>query len=397
MRILHIEDRFHPEVGYQINFLARLHSSEHEFIILTSNSFSIWGNSNLSDIIIKDNSFSEKYKVKINRLSAFFAKGNKNNIWIKGLIRKVLEIKPDIIYVHCIESYSAARIILSWRLRKYVIITDTHNLYNQFRKGLKYKIYMFLFRILVVREINNRKIKVFFTAEENRQILVNDYGIENDHIISGLIGTEIELFYFDKNEAFKLRSELKIGKENIILLYTGKINGIKQPHLIFEAVKIIEHEINIPVTLVFVGSVDQEYFNKFCLNAFINKNISTIWHPQVPNTELYRFYSMSDFAVFPRHNTLSSLDAQACKLPVIMESDLTNDERLKYGGLTFESENLQSLANSIKRLIQDQGLRERLGTAGFNYVKGKYNYIEIIRNMELEMERKVSENQIKRQ
>jgi glycosyltransferase involved in cell wall biosynthesis len=385
MKILHIEDRFHSEVGYQINFLARLHSPQDEFIILTSNSFSIWGKTSISDIVINDNNFSKKYNVKIIRLSSLLAKGNKNNIWIRGLVKKVCEIKPDLIYVHCIESYSAARIILSRRLKNYTIISDTHNLYNQFSKRLKYIVYMYFFKRLVIKEINKRKIKVFFTAEENRQILLHDYGIDFNLVVSGLIGTDMNLFYFDKEEGSKLRSEFKIGKDTIVLLYTGKINSIKQPHMIFDAMKIIEYSINIPIALVFVGSIEEEYFNEYCKINFENKNIKIIWHQQVPNNELYQFYSMSDIVIFPRHNSLSSLDAQACKLPVIMESDLTNDERLKNGGLTFESGNIQSLANLINQLILDHQLRKSLGEAGYRYVKEKYNYIEIIHNMEIEM------------
>jgi glycosyltransferase involved in cell wall biosynthesis len=392
MKILHIEDRFHPEVGYQLNFLARLHSPENEFVILTSDSFSIWGNFNSSDIEIKDKTFSDRYKIKIHRLPAFLAKGNKNNIWIRGLIKKVCEINPDIIYVHCIESYSAARIILNRRLQKYTIITDTHNLYNQFRKSSKYKIYMILFSNLVVRKINNNYIKVFYTAEENRQILLNEYKINPQLVVSGLIGTELNLFYFDRDDGFKLRAELGINYNSIVILYTGKINGIKQPHLILEAIKILESDINEQLTLVFVGSSDQTYYNQFCMVDFVNKNIKTYWHKQAPNTELYKFYSMADFAVFPRHNTLSSLDAQACKLPVIMESDLTNDERLKFGGLTFESGNIKSLADGIYQLIHDHKLRKKLGNDGFKYIKENYNYVEIIRNMEIDMEKQVNSN-----
>ena len=70
------------------------HQLKHEFIILTSDSLSIWGKQSITNLLIKDNEFSEKYRVKLIRLPAFLAKGNKNNIWIRGLIKKVLEIKP---------------------------------------------------------------------------------------------------------------------------------------------------------------------------------------------------------------------------------------------------------------------------------------------------------------
>lgn len=385
MRILHIEDRFHPNLGYQLNFMSKLHNQEHEMIIITSDSCSLWGISDIKDLEIADKLFAEKYKIKIVRLPAYMAKGNKNNIWIKGLVKEICKNRPDMIYVHCVESYSAARVILSSRLRKFKIFTDTHNLYNQFRNSLKFKVYMFVFRKLVVSNINKRKIKTFYTAEENRHMLIKDYGIAETLVKSGLIGTDSGHYYNDKEEGSKLRTKLGILPESTILLYAGKINSIKQPHLILNALQIIENEVNTLLDLVFVGSVEKDYFDKCCNVQFENRYIKIHWHPQVINTELYKYYSMADFAVFPRHNTLSSLDAQACKLPIIMESDTTNDERLKEGGLTFISGNMNSLANQILEMINNKELRIRLGQKGYDYVMGKYEYQSIIRGMEAEM------------
>lgn len=391
MRILHIEDRFHPDLGYQLNFMAKLHSKDHEMIILTSDSCSLWGIDDISKLQGSENKFTEKHNVKIIRLPAYLAKGGKNNILIKGLINKICEINPDIIYVHCVESYSAARVLMSLRLRKYPIIADTHNLYNQFRNSLKFRIYMFVFRNLIIKTINDRKIKVFYTAEENRQMLINDYGIDANLVRSGLIGTDSGHYYFDKEEGNKLRTQLKIAEGNAILLYAGKINFIKQPHLILNAIKMVENDVDAPLTLLFVGSIETDYFEGNCKVNFENKLINVHWLPQVPNSELFKYYSMADFAVFPRHNTLSSLDAQACRLPIIMESDITNDERLKEGGLTFKSGDMIALGKRMLELINNRELRKKLGLKGQEYVIAKYDYKEIIRNMEIELEKVVIE------
>ncbi|MEZ5071174.1 MAG: hypothetical protein R2751_09435 [Bacteroidales bacterium] len=44
LKVLHIEDRFHPDMGYQINYFARYHHPSCEFYILTSGSTRLWEN-----------------------------------------------------------------------------------------------------------------------------------------------------------------------------------------------------------------------------------------------------------------------------------------------------------------------------------------------------------------
>ena len=383
MRIIHIEDRFHPDMGYQINFLSRYHSSEDEFIIITSTSLSIWNVENDEALLQRDREFEKKYKVSIIRLPAFFARGDKSFVWIRQLTNKLLSLNPDVVYVHCIESFSSARVFLRRKIgNKCQIVTDTHSLYNQFRTSLKFKIYMLLLKKFVVKNINRNSYSVFYTAEENRQILSEVYEIRRDLIFPGLIGTDLDLFKYDEKEAEKKLKELSISQGKTTILYTGKINNIKKPHLLLEAIKLIENKISEELTILFVGSVDQEYYDQHCKIRFKNSLIQTIFHPMVPNNKLYIYYSLASFAVFPRHNTLSSLDAQACRLPIIMESDQTNDVRLKMGGLTFRPGETNDLADKILMLIEDPDLREKLSMGGYEFIKENYDYRKIILNME---------------
>jgi glycosyltransferase involved in cell wall biosynthesis len=123
-----------------------------------------------------------------------------------------------------------------------------------------------------------------------------------------------------------------------------------------------------------VGHENPDYQNTNIRNVFDNSNINVMVLPAVPNAMLYQYYSAADIAVFPRQNTLSALDAQACGLPVIMESDETNRERLKQGGLCYESGNMADLGKKMMDLLLDGGLRGRLSDAGRHYMQDRYNY-----------------------
>jgi len=382
MKILHIEDRFHPEMGYQINFFAKYHNPADEFIVIASDSFSLWQVSDKHKIYnIADKEFEKKYNVRIVRLPIRSEKGAKYNIWLNGLIDKICDINPDVIFVHAIEMRSACRVILSPRLKKYKIVADTHTLYNQFRPTLKYKIFLWLFRNLIISRINKRNIKVFYTAEENGQILRDIYGVKNSNIIKGLIGTDIQVNRFSETERENIRQQLEVTKDDLLLLYTGKLNHFKQPHLILQALKIIENNINHQLHVVFIGPVDKKYYDENFTDTF-GQNIRIHILGTVKNNELFKYYSAADFGVFPKENTLSALDAQACKLPLIMERDQTNIERLKEGGLVYEPNNIYDLAAKIFNLIESKSLRAKLAENGYRYMIDNYDYRKIINEIE---------------
>ena len=141
MRVIHIEDRFHPGMGYQINFFAKYHQQGYEFHILTSDSPRLWTASDgPEDLQQVDAEFEKRYGVTIHRLPSAMDRRSRQNLWLKGLIRTIRSIDPDILYVHTIESYSAIRILLSNKtLSGQTLFFDTHALLNQFQEGLKFE------------------------------------------------------------------------------------------------------------------------------------------------------------------------------------------------------------------------------------------------------------------
>ncbi len=386
-RVLHIEDRFHPSMGYQINFFAKYHAPEIDFHILTSNSMSIWeGLTNNINIKKLDEEFEQKYLVKIHRLNTFWGETQKSNLWLTGLLKKINDINPDVIYVHVIESYSAIRVILNtlFKLKKIKVFTDTHTLYNQFKKGIAFKVQLLFLKTIISKIITKKNIMVFATTPENQQILLNDYKIPSNYVDFLPIGTDSSQFYFKAEDRNLIRQKLEIPPNDIALIYTGKINERKKPHLILSAVDKIKDGIKVNLHIIFVGPKIEPYFSSnFQLDSFHSiDNIKIRFIEPVDSSILFKYYSIADFAVFPKENTLSALDAQACGIPVIMESDSTNNKRLEKGGLLYQKNDLNSLGNSILKLIDEEKLRKKLSHEGQQYILENYEYKSIIKKLE---------------
>ncbi len=374
-------------MGYQINFFAKYHNPHYQFFILTSDSSRLWTVSEgQEDLASLDRRFEKEYDVGIVRVPSVLDRKSKNNIWLKDLTKTIRNIDPDILYVHTIESYTSLRIILNKKiLSKYQVFFDTHTLLNQFQEGIKFRIYQWFLRNVVRKRIHRYGARVFGTVPENMMILENDYGLNREHILYSPIGTDLSIFRFDPDSGKRLRKEENLRESDMVLLYTGKMNNRKNPHLILEAIAFIEKRINKSLYLFFVGPADQEYLEQYFKYNFTSDQIHVRIFPAVPVSTLFQWYSMADFAVFPNENTLSALDAQACRLPVIMESDLTNKERLERGGLTYEKGNLTDLSEKILTMLNEPELPGRLGGKGEAYVRSKYDYRQIVKEMESDL------------
>ena len=385
IKIVHVEDRFHPDMGYQINFAAKYHRKEFEMHIITSNSLSIWNHDrSLTEKIIaeKDRIFETKYDVHIHRLPVVFEKENGYNLLMSGITKKIYELKPDILFIHAIESYTSFMLLnKSGFYRDFLVCCDTHTLYNQFKNSMTEKIYFLLLKNSAITKIKKYESPVFYTATENREILIREYGINAKNIYPFLIGTDSAMFYPDKAAGARLRKELKIKKGKKIILYAGKFNRPKSPHLLLEALKEIDNGLPDYVA-VMVGGKNKDYFKKYFTGKKVLTDDKIMILDAVDVSKLNEFYNMADVVVFPKENTLSALDSQLSGTPVVMEDDTTNRERLQKGGLTYQQGDIKDLGEKIKLLLTNDSLRNKLSEEGQRFISENYSYKKIIHDVE---------------
>ncbi len=385
VRIVHVEDRFHPDMGYQLNFTAKFHCSEIDMHIITSESLKLWSHDkSLTAEVIrdKDRAFEKKHGIHIHRLPVKYEKKHGYNMLMSGVVDKIYELKPDVLFIHAIESYTAFLLLNKRKLyRDFLVCCDTHTLYNQFSNSLIEQVYFSLLKNIVISKIKRHKTPVFYTASENREILINQYGINSKNVYPYLIGTDNNVFYPYPEAGDQLRRELSISRDNKVILYAGKFNYPKSPHLLVDALKIVEQEFPESV-LVMVGGKNEEYFNEHFKEDSPFKNIQLKVLDAVNTSQLNGYYNMADVVVFPKENTLSALDCQLTETPVVMEEDMTNSERLQKGGLTYKSGSLDDLGEKIKTLLNNDSLRKTLGAEGRQFISDNYSYKNIVSDVE---------------
>ncbi len=387
----HVVLVFHPEMGYDVNMILQHNNGKYEQYLITSADVSIW-NETPESIKEKDLKFEKDNGVKIIRLPYFKPKKKNLTPLFWGLKKTIKAIKPDISFVHGIESYAYAFGILSVFKYSKLFLCDTHTLYNQF-SSMTMPIKLYINRFLKPRIINKintnpQKVLAFYTAKENKSIMTKFLGINKSLVFDNEISTNFNTFFHQIDVG--LKQTLSILDNELVLMYIGKFDAFKQPHIILDAIQIAAKKIDKPIHLILGGpkipSYFDAYFNKESIDGLA---IKTTILPPIDNKLLYKYYSLAYCLIIPKFNSLSSLDAQACKTPVIMENDETNADRLKKGGLLYESGNMEDLAQKIVSLCNNPQLRNDLAENGYQYVQQHFDYCVKVDRMNEMIEEKL--------
>lgn len=364
--------------------LSRNKAEDIELYILTTFSFSTWNIKEPEKIRELDVAYEQAYGIRIIRNRHLFARGEK--IWIKDLLKTLRQIKPDVVYSHGVEYLSFMRLVLSQGARRRTrLVTDTHSL-PQFTSGSLFRrAYYFFIRQVIARSVNRNRILTFYTAEENYRLLTGLYGISKDLVKPFLIGADLTTFHYDPKAREEIRLAHKLGKEDILILFTGRLCLAKGPHLLTRALGSLTAEWPGKLHVLMIGFPDESYMKTFSQEFAPSGKYGLSILPPVPARRLRDYFSAADFAVYPTETTLSSLESQACRCPVIMEDNPTNRERCREGGLLYRPSDPADLAGKIRTLITDPVLREKLAHAGSRHIEQRYNYLENIRSMEQEL------------
>ena len=383
MKIVNIEDFFHPDAGYQINILSKyLASFGHEVIIITAETDKI--PDELTSFFKRDNieqldkDYTEKYGVKIIRLPIkAFISGRA--IFTKALKKTILELSPDILYVHGNDTAVGMWALSNYHKLKIPLVTDSHMLamasVNPFNK-LFHLFYKWFFTPIIKK--NN--ITVIRTQDDPYAEKILGIPLSQAPWIS--YGSDTLLFHPDPNVKSEFRRENGIGDDDFVAVYTGKLDESKGGRLLAEAFRK-KFDTKKNVVLVAVGNTTGDYGNEV-EKIFSESENRVIRFPTQKYCNLPRFYQAADLSVFARQCSLSFYDAQACGLPVLSEDNNINVDRCSHqNGWNFKAENSEDFRAHIAAAANmPEKEYVAVGENAYRFITEQYNYEDKAREYE---------------
>jgi len=390
MRIVHCEDFFHPDTGYQLNILARyMQSKGHEVIILTSElekmpAF-LTDFFSLNNIQERDQAYMNKTGVRIIRLP-IIAHLSGRSIYYPGYFKKLDSLQPDVAYIHGLDTYMGIR--CAWRVRKfkYPILFDCHMAEGASENTLS-PVFKWFYRVFVAPAINKDSITIIRTM--NTDYVFKHYGINPELAPYIGFGSNLSLFHPDALARRTIRTELGISQSDFVVTYVGKLNESKGGLFLADAIKEKFHAAK-DVTFLIVGNntaVDVTYRQRVEEAFSISQN-KIVRLPTQLYSEMNKFFQCADIVVFPKQCSLTFFDAQACALPALLDGSYdVNVQRVQHNnGMLFKSENIADLRKKIVMMANMPGEEmqtmresaERFIVENYNYDNIASRYLEII-------------------
>lgn len=376
MRILHIDETFHPNYGYQCNPLAKFQAKQgHEVFIIAPEAkyiytvYRAFGETG-ANLDQDDKMYEELTGVKIVRASGKGYIAGRLNYDTVDLYEKIESIDPDVILVHCVETLTAIRVMRKYKNR-YPMVFDSHML-SMATQNKFAKIYEKAYELLVTSLIKKKKYIVIKTQNDN--YVVSHLGVPEEQTTFISFGTDTSLFCPNESVRKAFLAEHNLPENAFVITSTGKLNEQKGGKLFAEVVSK-KFVTDRPVVIVVVADFSGDY-EKEVKSVLDNSENRVIYYPVQKYTDLPKFYQIADVAVFPKQCSMSFYDAQSCGVPVISEKGNVNEDRNSHGnGLCFECGNAVDFKDKLEQIMNMPEVDyKKMKENSYNFVYEEYSY-----------------------
>ena len=204
-------------------------------------------------------------------------------------------------------------------------------------------------------------------------------GIKEDHIKVIYNGTPKEKYeQLDPAKTEALRQKFDIQPGDFVI---GCVSRIKNQEQILRALPLVEK----PVKVVFCGFEPMPEFLEMV--AQLKTGHQVFFEGHVPGNEILNYYPLFDINILASTMeglSQSLLEAMAMGVPVTATAFAGNLDLIKDGenGLFFQDGDIEGIAQNIKKLREDEGLRARLREQGRKTALETYSIENTIRNYE---------------
>jgi len=318
---------------------------------------------------------------KVQRLKPLFKFGNA--AFLPTLPKKLKGF--DIIHLHWPFAGTGELITLNKSLSSKLVIQYHMDLIDTKIRGFIFSLYNILFNKQLVKA--GRKILVSSLVYLETSKIRKYYKEFKDKFVISPFGVEQDRFFpQEKNKKLLLKHSIR-SDEKIILL----VAALDRAHY-FKGVENLLRALSnfvlreLKIKLILVGDGDlREGYEELAEDLGVSNKI--IFAGKVSNQELPQYYNLCDVFVLPSTSRsealgLVSLEAMACAKPIIV-SDLPGPNSLVEGnGLIVRVNDVEDLAEKIKKLIEDKKLGVEFGQQSLKLAQTKYNWSQIVKDIE---------------
>ena len=375
MRIVHVEDFFHPDAGYQVNILAKYQVKfGHEVIVITSEMDKVpddltafFGRDHIDE---RDKAYTQAFGVQIIclPLHGFYS----GRAFFTGALKKVIhQCKPDILFVHGNDTVTG--MWATWHRKKLgcPLVLDSHMLEMASNNRLR-NFFRSFYKFAVTPVVKKAALTVIRTQDD--PYVEKCLGIPLNQAPWISYGSDTMLFHPDREQRKIFRQENGIAEDAFVVVYAGKLDEAKGGMLLAE-LTCENLKTDRDIVYLVVGNTSGDY-GAAVEARFAQSPYRVLRMPTQKYRDLAQFFQAADLAVFPKQCSLSFYDVQACALPVLFEDNTINVDRSRFhNGWTYAAGNLNSMREKLEQILaMDSQSYAAVQENAYQFVRENYDY-----------------------
>jgi len=386
MRIVIISDWFSENMGYAENCLPKAMAAlGHEVHVITSDAQVYFGSALYKEtyeaflgpeVVACGSKELDGYT--LHRLPHARWRGR---LRIKGLQKKLRELRPQIVQTFDATALTTYEAVLSKFVMHFKLFTGNHVVASVFPPARGVALSGQQRRRWLLEVTFPGRLTSLFTekcyaaTDDAADIAVRFFGVEAGKVEVDSLGVDTDLFSpaVDPDAQVAragLRQQLGFAQTEIVCIYTGRFSNAKNPLCLARAVEGLRAQ-GEPFRGLFIGGGEQEAVIRGCSGCIVR--------PFIPVHSLAKFYQAADIAVWPMQESTSMLDAAACGLPIVVSNRVIAVERVQGNGITYDEGSVADLIRVLLTLrVPD--FRDRLGKAGATKMAQQYSWLAIARH-----------------
>ena len=389
LRIAVVSGFFSDGMGYSENCLPKaLAGIGHDVHVVASN-YNVYGNEALYDQTYREflgpRQVSPGSKTidgyQLHRLDADLFSGY---VRMKGLVRKIAELSPDVVHSTEIASLQTFALAAQRPFAKYKLFCETHQTMSSMKPYITQANGGWLRKAAyratrtVPTSLASLAVEICYAVTPDcGEVAARFYGVPRSKLKLLSLGTDTDVFHpaesaSDQAARRELRASLGFGDEDTVCVYTGRFSNAKNPLVLAKAIDaLVDTELSFKG--LFIGDGNQKSEIAACRNVVIV--------PFMPHSQLAKHYRAADIAVWPRQESLSMLDAASSGLPLVVSNKIGEPERVSGNGRTYEEDSVVSLMEEL-RLLKDPERRRVYGAAGRSKMVDRFSWSRFARSVE---------------
>lgn len=284
-----------------------------------------------------------------------------------SMLTTLRDLKPDIVQTISAIGWIPLEAAVARPLLRYKLFTGSHTHASHFPLAQKDRSHpplsvakSFLTRWVPGRLASLATEKCYGQTNDSAEVAWRFFGVQRRKVETMHLGVETDLFHpADSTESRAERDEIRkllaFAPDDIVCINTGKLSHAKNALVIADAVAELRQKHGLPFKGLFIGEGEQR-------DALAAREHCVVIGQQV-HFDLAKYYRASDVGVWPTTESVSTLDAAACGLPLVIGDVMRDRGHVEGNGLVCRTNDVADLVRAMLEL-KDASIRTELGARG---------------------------------